>query len=228
MSLILYDLAAANSNIRFSPNCWRVKFALALKGLTAVTVPCRFTEKALIAPSGQRALPVLVDGDLWVAESWQIALYLEQLRPEQPLFPNGPQPLVFLRHWIDSTLHPAILRLILLPLYDILAEEDRAYFRESREARFGMSLEAASTDWEEGRAALSTLLEPARKVLASTAWLGGDTPDFGDCMLAGALRWAEIATQGQPVLEAADPIALWYARLLRRAAPTVADEAASD
>ena len=33
MAMRLYDLAGADPNLRFSPYCWRAKFALAHKGL---------------------------------------------------------------------------------------------------------------------------------------------------------------------------------------------------
>ncbi len=59
----LYDLAGADNDLRFSPNCWRIKMALEHKGLVAETVPWHFVEKDAIAFSGQKAVPVLVDGD---------------------------------------------------------------------------------------------------------------------------------------------------------------------
>ena len=37
-----FDLAGADPDIRFSPNCWRIRMALAHKGLDAETVPWRF------------------------------------------------------------------------------------------------------------------------------------------------------------------------------------------
>ena len=68
MARTLYDLAAADDKRRFSPYCWRIKMALAHKELEVETVPWRFTEKDVIAFSGQRRVPVLVDGDKVVAD----------------------------------------------------------------------------------------------------------------------------------------------------------------
>ena len=68
MTLRLYDLAGADPNRRFSPYCWRVRLALAHKRLPVETIPWRFTEKAEIAPSGSKTVPVLVDGDRWIAD----------------------------------------------------------------------------------------------------------------------------------------------------------------
>jgi hypothetical protein len=64
----LFDLAGAESARRFSPYCWRIKLALAHKGLTAETIPWRFTDKDAIAMSGQGRVPVLLDGDKVVSE----------------------------------------------------------------------------------------------------------------------------------------------------------------
>src|SRR6266496_2879469 len=63
MPIILYDLAGAEPDRRFSPFCWRARMALAHKGLEVETVPWRFAEKDAIAFSGQGRVPVLIDGD---------------------------------------------------------------------------------------------------------------------------------------------------------------------
>lgn len=52
-ALTLYELAAADPALRFSPHCWKVRMALAHKGLEAERVPRRFTEKDAIDFSGQ-------------------------------------------------------------------------------------------------------------------------------------------------------------------------------
>src|SRR6185436_6817693 len=84
MSRKLYDLAGADPARRFSPYCWRTKLALAHKGLGVETVPWRFTEKDVIAFSGSKLVPVLVDGDCTVYDSWTIANYLEDTYPDAP------------------------------------------------------------------------------------------------------------------------------------------------
>jgi len=58
--LVLYDLCAGDADRRFSPYCWRVRMALRHKNLAFDTVPIRFSDKPLIAFSGQDKVPVLV------------------------------------------------------------------------------------------------------------------------------------------------------------------------
>ena len=73
MTIQIYDLAASNSEVRFSPFCWRVKLALAFKGLKFESIPIRFVEKNRIAFSGQKLLPVIVDKEKVIVDSWDIA-----------------------------------------------------------------------------------------------------------------------------------------------------------
>jgi len=54
--ITLYDLVAQDDR-RPSPFCWRVKFALAHKGLDWTTVPVGFTEKDKIAFAGSHSCP---------------------------------------------------------------------------------------------------------------------------------------------------------------------------
>jgi len=61
MSIIMHDLAGADPDLRFSPFCWRTRFALAHKGLPVETLPWRFTETSDIAFSGQGLVPVIRD-----------------------------------------------------------------------------------------------------------------------------------------------------------------------
>src|ERR1700709_562112 len=86
MSIVLYDLAGADPDVRFSPYCWRTRFALAHKGLPVETVPWRFTDREAIAFSGQGKGPVVRDEDKVVSDSWAIAEHLEERYPTPTLF----------------------------------------------------------------------------------------------------------------------------------------------
>ena len=49
MTIQFYDLAGTDENLRFSPFCWRVRMALAHKGLPYEPIPWRYSEKAKLA-----------------------------------------------------------------------------------------------------------------------------------------------------------------------------------
>ncbi len=132
MARTLYDLAAADDKRRFSPYCWRIKMALAHKELEVETVPWRFTEKDVIAFSGQGRVPVLIDGDKVVADSWAIANDLEDRHPyRKSLFGDvsAHSPTLFVASWVDGVLQPAIAQFILADICAHLHEKDKVYFR---------------------------------------------------------------------------------------------------
>src|SRR5713226_7917557 len=144
MAIQLYDLAGAEDDRRFSPYCLRIRMALKHKGLEFETVPWRFTEKDVIAFSGSITVPVLVDGGRAVHDSWAIAEYLDEAYPSRPALFEGVASralALFFNHWTVRALQPVLLRVIVLDIYARLHDKDRAYFRESREKRFGMTLE---------------------------------------------------------------------------------------
>lgn len=215
MTIRMYDLAAADPDVRFSPNCWRIRMALAHKGLEVETVPWRFTDKDAIVSTGQGKTPVICDGDRWVADSWAIAEYLDETYPDRLLFADARAKahIRFIRHWTDTVLHPAVLRQIILPLFGMLADEDKGYFRESREARFGTTLEAFGADAAARLPALRASLEPLRLTLADQQWLGGEAPDYADYVVFGAFQWARCSAPDD-LLAADDPVAAWRGRML--------------
>jgi glutathione S-transferase len=218
MSLRLYDLAGADADRRFSPYCWRTRMALAHKQLHCETIPWRFTEKAKIAPSGQKLVPVLVDGDRWVADSWVIANFLEDGYPERPsLFGDDPAARALTRHYsyVADGLVGAIFRFVALDILGHIAEEDRTYFRESREKRIGMSLEAFVDDRENKRAAFQASLTPMRRTLKAQPFFGGDGPLYADYAMFGPFQWARCISPFA-LLEEDDPVRLWRDRLLDR------------
>ena len=89
MTLKLFELVGADAARPFSPYCWRTRMALAHKGLSAETIPWCFTEKDAIAPHGSEKVPVLLDGETSVVDSWAIANYLEDKYPDRPSLFGG-------------------------------------------------------------------------------------------------------------------------------------------
>jgi glutathione S-transferase len=229
MAIVMYDLAGADPSLRFSPYCWRIKMALAHKGLAAETIPWRFTDHQALAFSGQGRVPVIRDGDRVVFDSWDIACYLESAYPDRPALFGGALGQAHARlinAWADS-LHMGILHLVVRDILDLLDPKDRAYFRASREQRLGGTLEAVQ---QAGRArqvtAVRESLAPARLVLRSQPWLGGESPSYADHILFGTLQWPRCVSRFA-ILAEDDPVRAWHERALDlcgglgRAAPTV-------
>jgi glutathione S-transferase len=168
--------------------------ALAHKGLNAESLPWWFTEKEAIAFSGQGAVPVLVDDGETVSDSWRIALHLEARYPDTPSLFAGAVPIVqFVNAWADGALLTAIAQIILLDICDCLDPANRAYFRASREKRFGQSLEAVVSNRAANLSALRKALAPLREVLRERGFLSGDAHAYADYCVFGMFMWARAA-----------------------------------
>jgi glutathione S-transferase len=227
----LYDLAAADERIRFSPYCWRTKMALRHKGLAFETIPWRFTEKDVIAPSGSVRVPVIVNGDRWIADSWNIALYLDENFPQHPLMANETTRSLcqFVNFWCDMSLNKALRPLALLAVLNIAHDKDKKYFRESREAMLGMSLEDACAGRPAAHAAVQEVLAPAERVLSEKTYFTGEKPCYADYALFGSLKWVH-ALSGAAPLTAGSALQRWFEGMLdlydgyARSAPTAGQE----
>lgn len=215
MSIIMHDLAGADPDLRFSPYCWRTRFALAHKGLPVETIPWRFTDTDAIAFSGQARVPVIRDGDKVVFDSWSIAEYLEDSCPAPAIFggPIGRSHTLFINAWADAVLVGGIARFIVRDLLDVIDPKDRAYFRTSREARFGTTLEQVQAGRDDRLAAFRDLLLPIRLVLRKQQWLGGPAPSYADHIVAGTLMWPRCGSR-YPLLAEDDPVTAWFGGML--------------
>ena len=215
MTRTLYDLTGAN-DLRFSPNCWRSRMALAHKRLEVDCEPCRFTEKEKIAFSGQTRVPVLRDGDTVVSDSWEIACYLEDAYPDRPSLFGGPEgrgATRLINEWANAALHPGLIKVILYDVFTAIDPADRDYFRETREKRFGMTLEAIGEKSDESLATFRDVIRPLDATLADQTYICGEAPAYGDYIVFGAFQWAR-ACSDKAILTADQPLYAWRERML--------------
>lgn len=211
----LFELCGTDPEKLFSPYCWRIRMALAHKGLDAETIPWRFQQSEAIAFANSKTVPVLVDGDHTVADSWAIAEYLERTYPDRPaLFPGGQTAsLRFAASWADRVLNAGLVKLIVSDIPDLLGEAERAYFHESREKRFGMPLAQVTADREARLPEFRATLQPLRAVVMQQPYVAGDAPDYADYIMFGGFMWARVVSSFQ-VLAADDPLHAWMERML--------------
>lgn len=234
MTIKLFDLAGEDDDLRFSPYCWRAKMALRHKGIEVEEMPWRFTEKDRIAQSGQGRVPVIVDGDRWIHESWDIACYLDERFPDEPaLMANAAERASarFFNFWADTALNPALRPLVILSVFQAAAEKDREYFRKSREEMLGARLEELCKDHVAALANLHKVLAPLEATLAEFRYLAGDMPNFSDYIVFGSLQWGNVVSSEQ-LLAKNSSTAEWFGRMLdlfdgyARKSPTVSKRAA--
>jgi glutathione S-transferase len=209
----LYELCGHDAARVFSPYCWRSRMALVLKGLDFDSVPWRFTETEKLAFAKHDKVPVLVDGETVVPDSWAIAQHLDQAYPEAPKLLQGPPATYrFAMGWTDSVLSPGIGRMIVSDIPALLGEE-RAYFIESREKRYGMTLADVTADREARLPAFRATLSPLRQVFREQPYLGGEAADYADCIVFGSFMWARSVSP-LPLLEPDDAVFAWRERML--------------
>lgn len=214
MARQLYELCGTDPARVFSPYCWRARFALAHKGLDFESVPWRFTETERLAFANHDKVPVLVDGDRVVPDSFAIAEHLDMAYPKAPSLMHGnAEPYRFLAAWTDAVLHGGIARLIVSDIPPWLGEMERPYFLASREKRFGMPLAEVTKDREARLPAFRESLLPLRLALRGRAFLGGAAPDYADHIVMGGLMWARCVSPLR-VLAPEDPLTAWRDSML--------------
>jgi glutathione S-transferase len=87
----------------------KVRLILDYKGLEyrKIEVTPGIGQLELFRLSGQRQVPVLKDGDTIVADSTEIAFYLERKYPEQPIIPSDPLQrgqCLLIEEWADESI----------------------------------------------------------------------------------------------------------------------------
>src|SRR5712691_1740980 len=112
-------------------------------------MPRPSTEKDKLPQPNAGQVPVIVDGGEVVHDSTTIADYLETRYAERPsLFGGeaGRSLARFVQNWTETVLQPALVGFVVLDICRHSAPQDQAYFRQSREERFGKPLENVVKD----------------------------------------------------------------------------------
>jgi glutathione S-transferase len=132
----------------------------------AETILWCLTEKGAIAPYQSENVPVLLDGDIAVVDSWTIANYLEDTYPDRPSLFGGDGGCAvgcMLNWWGDVTVMAGLFPMIVVDIFSQMQPVDAAYFRKSRDARLGKRLEEVAAGRDKTVEGFRKLLEPLRK-----------------------------------------------------------------
>ncbi len=234
---------------RHSSFCEKVRLILAAKGLdyVALEVTPGLGQLELFRLSGQRQVPVLVDGGEVIADSTAIALYLEEMAGSPVLLPADPAEralVLLLEDWADTALaagarrallqaagSDAVLRGALLP--DATPQALRSLLGALPGDLLAGLGETLGTIGRAERRQLQTNLEQLAVLVAQQSYLVGQSLSLADLAVAAQLSLlrfpasagAPLAGRGVPGL--ADhpllaPLFDWRDRLyaeLGRAAP---------
>ncbi|MEM8772830.1 MAG: glutathione S-transferase N-terminal domain-containing protein [Pseudomonadota bacterium] len=210
----LYDLALADIDVRPSPFCWLAKFALLHRGVEFETVPLRFAEKENYPNPEHAKLPILVDGETVTCDSANIVAYVDKMFPGDPFTQTDGERASadFYQAWLGAQLFPALAPMLMIRVWAASHEDDKEFFRKTREERFGKTLEElAMTPGAKDRAetALQTLAAP----LARHKFLGGETPNISDYIVMSPLMWKRSITS-DALYEMPQAVEAWKERML--------------
>lgn len=214
--MILYDLVNRRGT-HFSPNSWRVRMALAHKGIQFEVRDVLFTSIKDIVPEHKLTIPTIAHDGRLVTDSWVIVEHLDTAFPDTPrLISPGTDGHVmkFFQFWVQTTLHAGVARNILLDVHDSLEPADQAYFRTTREKTYHKTLEEVQAGREERVDAFRKSLQPIRLALgAGNLFIGGAQPCYADYLAFGGFQWARISSRFQ-LLAPDDSVYAWFERCL--------------
>lgn len=215
MPAIMYE-RAGHAGRKPSPFSWRVRYAIAHKRADLEYRPTFFSDVETIRTlSGQHRVPIIVDGDRIIHDSWSIATWLEERFPDGPTLLGGPIGRGLTRtlnQWSDHTLSPAVRRIISADFIWCLAPQDRAYFRQSREADFGCALEAYCADRPRWQAELDATVKPLEHTLSEQPFLSGETPAYADYLIFSVFQYARLGSPYE-ILPEGTALRRWRDRL---------------
>jgi len=200
---------------RYSLFSWRTRLALRHKGLEFQSTPVAMSDKAAIAFSGGKTVPVIKDGETVVRDSWKIAEHLEDRYADAPtLFGGaiGRGVTQAYNTWVDRALVPAMMPVIVADVHERVDPMDDAYFRQQFEGFLKCTLEEARAR-PQALERLTRALEPMQAVLKRQPFICGSAPAYGDYILFSVLQWARI-TSPQAIFNNSDPLYGWRERIL--------------
>ena len=209
----LYELVIENGRSS-SPYVWRIRYALAHKGVPCEAIPIGFTEIRAVFGGRHKTVPVIEHGDTQLAESWDIAEYLDRAFPDRPALFASPAEHAMVR-LTDAWLAPIQRMMFLvyaLDIHNAARPEDRAYYRRSREDRLkGTTLEEITANRASRLPAIRDALNPLREHLSRFPYLGGSAPNYADYIALGTFHW--VASVGTlPLLAHDDTLRTWIER----------------
>ena len=201
---------------RYSLFSWRTRMALKHKGLEFESQPVAMSDKAAIAFSGGKTVPVIKDGETVVRDSWRIAEHLEDKYPERPtLFGGtiGRGVTQAFNTWVDRALVPAVMPVIVADVHERVDPADDAYFRQQFEGFLKCTLEESRARRPQALDRLQRALEPMQAALKRQPFICGAAPAYADYVLFSVFQWMRV-TSPQAIFNSSDPLNGWRDRML--------------
>jgi glutathione S-transferase len=182
----------------------KVRLILDYKGLEyrKIEVTPGVGQIELMQKSGKRQVPVLKDGETYIADSTEIAFYLERKYPEKPIIPEKPVAkgqCLLIEEWADESIGIKGRKAFIGALNQnqnfrtsVLPKETPDLVKNIVSAIPGEVLDVLGTGVgfggdavKEAKKGLQQDLEALSLILANQPYLVGDTPTLADFAVAG-------------------------------------------
>ena len=195
---------------------WRTRMALKHKDLDFKSHPVPMSDKAAIAFSGGKTVPIIKDGETVVRDSWKIAEHLEDRYPNKPsLFGGaiGRGVTQAFNTWVDRVVVPAAMPVIVADIHERVDPADEAFFRQQFEGFLKSTLEESRARRPQALERLTRTLEPMQATLKRQTFVCGTAPAYADYILFSVLQWMRV-TSPQDIFNSSDPLYSWRSRML--------------
>ena len=201
---------------RYSLFSWRTRMALKHKGLDFTSHPVAMSDKAAIAFSGGKTVPIIKDGETVVRDSWKIAEYLEEKFTDRPTLFGGPigrGVTQAFNTWVDRVLVAAAMPVIVADVHERVDPADDTYFRQQFEGFLKCTLEEARAKKPQALERFNRALEPMQATLKRQPFVCGAAPAYADYILFSVFQWMRV-TSPQEIFNSSDPLSSWRSRML--------------
>ncbi|PFH48600.1 hypothetical protein AMATHDRAFT_149507 [Amanita thiersii Skay4041] len=211
-TITLYDIPSPIvPGIAWSPNAWKVRYALNYKGLPHKTEWVEYPDikdKCIelgIEPTSTRSdgslyysIPAIYDPNTKssIADSYRIVLYLERTYPNTPrLMPKGTEALQsfpLYSHAMGPDI--PILKFNILPTFRLLNPRSQEFYRSVREKIHRVKLEEIEPKGEKAEVMWKRVKESYDKLdgyyrLSGGPYLMGETLSYVDIAIASLSAW---------------------------------------
>ncbi|KAI0262606.1 hypothetical protein BC834DRAFT_971970 [Gloeopeniophorella convolvens] len=213
--ITLYDIPGNSPTpSTWSPNVWRVRqprYVLAIKGLAFDTVWVEYPDIAAtmkhigVENTEYRdgaplyTVPVIHDAltGATVADSLEIAAYLDTQYPDTPRLFSGPAQALqraFIAQFVEPRLRLPTAKLVAPYVPGKLSQRSGEYFRATRVKMYGMRLEELSGAPEQRVELVQEILGALKDLgiwldASKRDYLGGDNVSYADVVVASNFKW---------------------------------------
>ncbi len=198
---------------RHSAFCLKVRMGLYAKGLSfrEVEVTPGLGQFDLFRLSGQRQVPVLVDGDTVVADSSAICAYLDEIQCEPSFVPKDPRHVAqihLIEDWADTTLAASVRSALLQAAVDD-SDLRAALLPDDMPGLMRQVLTGVPTGWlhglnelfgQEERSAMLNNLIAIADALTPESFLVGEQLSLADLAVAAQLSLLRFPASSGPQL----------------------------